>query len=193
MYLVDRLLRRARWYLVVLARRAFAQRQSHFCLAQHPFLIAGGRRSREVNSGSAAFAAGHGERKRRPVVRGRRRRVRVTAVAKGPKVPVAGGGHMQSAIRHAVESFEGAVALRCVERRCDRRTSAAQNKLSPLRESCRQQEPPTGITSANATPRSPPAGHKTVDTSSRWRKVCIASDLDAGEAFPPELVVSGVI
>jgi uncharacterized membrane protein YkoI len=48
---------------------------------------------------------------------------------------------------------EGAVAIRCVERRCDRRTSAAQNKLSPLRESCRQQEPPTGITSANATPR----------------------------------------
>ena len=32
----------------------------------------------------------------------RRRRVRVTAVAKGPRVPVAGGGHMQSAIRHAV-------------------------------------------------------------------------------------------
>ncbi len=61
---------------------------------------------------------------------------------------------MQSAIRHAVELFVGAVAFRCVERRCDRRTSAAQNKLSPLRESCRQQEPPTGITSANATPRS---------------------------------------
>jgi transposase len=79
--------------------------------------------------------------------------VRVTAVAKGPKVPVAGGGHKQSAIRHAVESFEGAVALRCVERRCDRRTTAAQNKLSPLRDTCRQQEPPTGITSANATPR----------------------------------------
>jgi len=29
--------------------------------------------------------------------------------------------------------------------------------------------------------------------ASRWRKVCIASDLDAMEAFPPELVVSGVI
>ena len=42
------------------------------------------------------------------LVRGRRRRVRVTAVAKGPKVPVAGGGHMQSAIRHAVQSLDGA-------------------------------------------------------------------------------------
>ena len=29
-------------------------------------------------------------------------RVRVTAVAKGPQVPAAGEGHMQSAIRHVV-------------------------------------------------------------------------------------------
>jgi len=62
-------------------------------------------------------AAGHGERKRRPVVRGRRRRVRVTAVAKGLKIPVAGGRHRQSAIRHAVESFEGAVVLESAKNR----------------------------------------------------------------------------
>ena len=72
---------------------------------------------------------------------------------------------MQSAIRHAVQSFEGAVALRCVERHSDRRTSAARNKLSPLRESCRQQEPPTGITSANATPRVHEGAHNLKEAS----------------------------
>jgi len=35
--------------------------------------------------------------------------------------------------------------------------------------------------------------HRAGGEPSRWRKVCIASDLDAMEAFPPELVVSGVI
>jgi hypothetical protein len=39
--------------------------------------------------------------------------VRVTAVVKGPKVPAASGGHRQSAIRHAVESFEGAATAGC--------------------------------------------------------------------------------
>jgi hypothetical protein len=39
----------------------------------------------------------HWRAKRRPIVPGRRRRVRAAAVAKGPSVPVASGGGMQSA------------------------------------------------------------------------------------------------
>ena len=52
---------------------------------------------------------------------------------------------MQSAIRNTVESYVGAVGLRCVERRYDRRTSGAQNRLSPLPESRRRQDAPGGI------------------------------------------------
>jgi hypothetical protein len=89
-------------------------------------------------------------RSTRRVVRGRRRRVRMAGVAEGPKVP-----EQTQAICKAHPTrrqvIVGAVALRCVERRCVRRTAAAENRLSPLRESCRRQEPPTGITSANAT------------------------------------------
>jgi len=40
-----------------------------------------------------------------------------------------------------------------VEFSTDRRAYRGTTRLSPLRESCRQQEPPTGITSANATLR----------------------------------------
>ena len=43
------------------------------------------------------LAARQEVRRTRRVVRGRRRRVRMAAVAKGPKVPEASGGHMQSA------------------------------------------------------------------------------------------------
>jgi len=127
----------------------------------------------KAGQGRPSIAAGHGERKRRPVVRGRRWRVRVTVMAKGPKLTVAGGGYMQSAIRHAVQAFEVAAALRCVERRCDRRTSAAQNKLSPLRESSRQQEPPTGITSANATPRFLLIAHRDKKAALRFLKKAV--------------------
>ena len=71
-------------------------------------------------------------RSTRRVVRGRRRRVRVAAVAQGPQVPeLAEATCKAHPTRRRV--IVGVVALRCVECRCvecrcDRRTSAASNK-----------------------------------------------------------------
>jgi len=64
-------------------------------------------------------------RSTRRVVRGRRRRVRMAGVAEGPEVP-----EQTQAICKAHPTrrqvIVGAVALRCVERRGDRRTAAAE-------------------------------------------------------------------
>jgi hypothetical protein len=82
-------------------------------------------------------------RSTRRVVRGRRRRVRMAGVAQGPEVP-----KLAKAICKAHPTrrrvIVGAVVLRCVERRCDRRTSAAQTRLSPFPESRRPQDAPAG-------------------------------------------------
>jgi hypothetical protein len=67
-------------------------------------------------------------RSTRRVVRGRRRRVRMPGVAKGPKAPQPAEGICKAhPTRRRV--IVGVVALRSVERRYDRRTSAASNKV----------------------------------------------------------------
>ena len=82
------------------------------------------------------FAAGHGERTRRPVVRGRHRARTDFRSGGGVCVPEP-AEKICKGIRHAVKPFEGVVGLGgvLVESRCDRRAAAAKKSLSAVLES----------------------------------------------------------